>query len=49
MLNDDQKYSRFYVFPNKGDCKHQFSNQVGMKIDWDKSDDENDEDGINEI
>jgi hypothetical protein len=49
MLNDDQKYSRFYVFPSKQDCKRQFSAQVGMEIEWEKSDEENNEDGIDEI
>jgi hypothetical protein len=34
QLNNDQKYARFYVFPNKQDCKLQFSSQVGMEIDW---------------
>jgi hypothetical protein len=49
MLDDDQKYSRFYVFPSKQDCKRQFSNQLGMNIDWDKSIEENDDSGIDEI
>ena len=33
-LNIDQNYSRFYIFPDKVTCRRQFSDQIGMKIDW---------------
>jgi len=33
-LNIDQKYSRFYFFPDKTTCRQNFSDQIGMQIDW---------------
>jgi hypothetical protein len=36
-LGSEQKYVRFYVFPEKTACRNQFSKQVGMKIDWESS------------
>ena len=36
-LGSEQKYVRFYIFPEKTACRNQFSKQVGMKIDWESS------------
>lgn len=33
-LNSNQKYSRFYFFPDKITCRQNFSDQTGMEIDW---------------
>jgi len=48
-IGDNQKYVRFYLFSEKKDCREQFSQQVGMKINWKISQARKKDDGIDGI
>jgi len=48
-LGDNQKYVRFYLFPPKKACREQFSQQVGMKINWKISQAKKNENEIDKI
>jgi phage/plasmid-associated DNA primase len=36
-LQSNGKYARSYIFPEKNVCRKQFTQQIGMEIDWDSS------------